>query len=230
MRNVRNVRTFCLGLLFMMWTVSTQSSVAANAPAYGNCAAPANAGVRVCQPFNVSNSTTIASPFQLIASGTGANGAVERMEVWVDFAKTKQSSGNLFDAPLTLSSGTHRLVVVEVDTTGAFMKSAPIGVSVQNSTTGETCAAPGSAGVNVCEPTLGSCHTSAWTTILAAGTGASGAVRRMDLWSNGVKLANFPGSTINTNLYLADFSTLTIVEVDTAGVSIKSPRITIQSC
>jgi hypothetical protein len=152
------------------------------------------------------------------------------MEVWVDFVKVKQASGNLFDAPVNLNSGTHRLVVVERDTTGAFTKSAPITVSIQGSTGGQPCAPPGSPGVNVCDPLIGSCHTSPWTTIIASGTGASGSVHRMELWSSGVKLANFLGDAINTNLYLPDFSTVTIVEVDSAGASIKSPRITLQSC
>jgi hypothetical protein len=235
------LRTVSFGLLIGLLTFyprvissqesSAQSSTTTSVPAYGNCPAPTNAGVRICHPFNFDNSTTIASPFQLIASGTGANGPVRHMEVWIDFAKVKQASGNLFDAPVTLSSGTHRLVVVELDTTGAFMKSTPITVSIQGSTADQSCPPPGSPGVNVCEPSgVNSCHTSAWTTILASGTGASGSVHRMELWSSGVKLANFPGDTINTNLYLPDFSTVTIVEVDSAGAFIKSPRFTIQSC
>jgi hypothetical protein len=209
---------------------TAESSTAASVPAFGNCPAPTNAGVRVCHPVNFNNSTTIASPFQFIASGTGAHGPVREMQVWVDFVKVKQASGNLFDAPLNLTSGTHRLVVVEQDTTGAFTKSAPITLSIQGSTEGQPCAPPGGPGVNVCEPLIGSCHTAGWTTIIASGTGASGSVRRMELWSSEVKLANFPGDTINTNLFLPDFSTVTIVEVDSAGALIKSPRITIQSC
>lgn len=230
MRNARHVRTFCFGLLLVSWAVSTEPSIATNTPAYGNCPAPANAGVHICQPLTVPNANSVAAPFQLIASGTGAKGPVEHMEVWVDFRKVQQSSGNLFDAPLNLSSGTHRLVVVEVDTTGAFLKSAPVDIPVEGSTEGETCAPPSDPGVNVCEPALDSCHTTSWLTVEAAGTGASGSVHRMELWSNGAKLANFPGDTINTNLFLPDYNTVTIVEVDSAGAFIKSPRIKIQTC
>lgn len=184
--------------------------------------------VHICQPLIIPNSNGVGTPFQLIVSGTGAKGPVEHMEVWVDFKKVQQSSGNLFDAPLNLSPGTHRLVVVEVDTTGAYMKSDPADLFVESSS--GTCAPPSDPGVNVCEPALDSCHSFPWVTVEAAGTGASGSVHRMELWSNGAKLANFPGDTINTNLFLPDFNTVTIVEVDSAGAFIKSPRIKIQSC
>jgi hypothetical protein len=36
---------------------------------------------------------------------------------------------------------------------------------------GDTCNLPGGPGVNVCEPIRGSCHTSAWVTVLAAAKG-----------------------------------------------------------
>jgi hypothetical protein len=155
---------------------------------------------------------------------------VKQMELWVDFKKVTQVPGNLFDAPITLGSGTYRVVVVEVDSTGANLKSTPIFLSIENSTSGEECTPPTSPGVNVCEPLVNSCHTSGWTTIIASGTGASGSVHRMELWNSGVKLANFFGNAINTNLFLSDFSTVTIVEVDSAGAVIKSPRIILQSC
>jgi len=185
--------------------------------------------VQICQPVNFNNAATIAAPFQVIASGTGAGGPVRHMELWVDYVKIKQASGNVFDAPINLNSGDHRLVVVELDTAGGYMKSAPVTVTVQG-TGGQQCPPPTSPGVNVCDPLPNSCHTSGWTTISASGTGASGSVHRMELWSSGVKLANFPGNSIITNLYLPDFSTVTIVEVDSAGRFIKSPRITLQSC
>jgi hypothetical protein len=232
-KEVDMVRTILITLVSLLWSASgpAQTQAATSTTAYGDCPAPVNAGVRICQPvISPQTSAAIASPFQLIASGTGAQGPVKLMEVWVDYVKVKQAYGNLFDAPLTLSSGTHRLVVVEVDTTGAYLKSAPVTVSIEGDTSSEQCVPPASPGVNVCEPLPNSCHTAPWTTVIAAGTGASGTVHRMELWSSGVKLANFPGNTVNTNLYLPDFSTVTVVEVDSTGAYIKSSRITIQSC
>lgn len=210
---------------------SSQGQLAAqNVQPYGNCAPPQTAGVRICAPFTSGNATTIASPFQFIAYATGARGPVSNMQIWVDGVKVKQASGNVFDAPVTLSSGTHQATVVEVDTTGEFLKSTPISISIQNDTSVEPCPRPNSPGVNVCLPAGNSCHTAAWTTIVASATASSGSVARMELWANGVKLANFPGSTINTNLFLADFTTVTIVEVDTSGRFLKSAPIVLQSC
>jgi hypothetical protein len=195
---------------------------------YGGCPPHSQAGVAVCYPFIYPSVTFIDSPFQLIAAGTGGDGPVGNMQLWVDGRKIGQTSGNIFDKPVTLPSGTHRLTVIEVDTTGHYVKSTPITFEIQGSTAAEPCAPPGSPGVNVCFPS--NCHTSPFTTIVAAGTGASGTVSRMELWKDGVKLANFPGAFINTSLYLPDFSKLTIIEVDSRGAYVKSPVITDQSC
>ena len=168
---------------------------------------------------------------QLIAAGTGGGGAVRLMEVFVDGKKVAQASGNLFDAPITLTTGSHRVVVVEVDTTGAYVKSAAQSIVVDNSTANEACPAPSSPGVNVCIPQPNSCHTAAYSTFVATGTGASGTVSRMELWVNGTKLANFPGNHINTNFsFLPDFDKVTIIEVDSNGAYIKATPIVLQSC
>ncbi len=209
---------------------TTQDALSTATPAYGGCTAPTSAGVHICAPFIYATATTIDSPFQLIAAGTGSSGPVRTMQVWIDGKKVSQVYGNLFDAPVTVAAGAHRLVVVEQDTTGAYRKSSPIYMTIQGSTAAETCAAPGTPGVNVCIPAEGSCHTAGWTTIVAAGTGASGTVSRMELWKGGTKLANFAGNRINTNLYLTDYSQITIIEVDSKGAYIKSVPITILSC
>jgi len=51
----------------------------------------------------------------------------------------------------------------------------------------------------------------------------------MELWINGVKVANFPGNHINTNLSIGSFGTysveITVVEVDSNGNYIKSAPI-----
>lgn len=45
---------------------------------------------------------------------------------------------------------------------------------------------------------------------------------RLTCWVNSTKIANFPGNTINTAIDLPDFSTVTIIEVDTKGAYIRS--------
>jgi hypothetical protein len=215
-------------MLFCQTTTADQA-----APnAYGGCTAPAKAGVHVCYPVNITNSGAgVASPFQVIAAGTGAGGPVKLMEVWADGKKIAQASGNLFDAPVTLPIGNHRFNVVEVDSTGAVIRGTPFNVSVENTTAHDPCAPPSSPGVNVCIPFQNNCHTDPWITVVAAGTGASGTVSRMELWLNSTKLANFPGNHINTNIfYITDFNKITIIEVDSKGNYIKSAPISLQTC
>lgn len=219
-RAVFMMALFCLGTL----------TLAAQNPPYGNCPAPAKAGVNICQPFTSQNQTTIASPFQLIATGTGGGAAVRVMEVWADGRKITETPGNLFDAPIALSIGSHQVTVVELDYTGAFVKSNPINVNIDYNSASTPCPAPGSPGVNNCVPGQSSCHTSAYTIFVATGTGASGSVQRMELWANGTKLANFPGNHIDTSLYLVDYTQVTLIEVDSKGAYIKSPPFTLLSC
>lgn len=209
---------------------STDAVASTATAAYGGCSAPAQAGVHVCFPAGPPGFFA-ASPMQVIAAGTGGGGPVKLMEVFVDGKKVAQASGNLFDAPITIATGQHTLTVVELDTTGSYKKSTRQTLVVDNSTAGEVCTAPGSPGVNVCIPQPGSCHTAAYSTFVAAGTGASGTVSRMELWVNGTKLANFPGNRINTNFsFLPDFDQVTIIEVDSKGAYIKSTPIVLQSC
>lgn len=224
---------FCTGLqLALICSTSTLSSQTKTntpsttaPPAYGACPAPSKEGVTICAPSN----SSINAPFQLIAAGTSSTGQVKLMELWADGKKVTQTNGTPFDEPVTLPTGTHELTVVELDVTGAYIKSAPFKVTVEGNAS-ETCSLPASPGINVCEPMLNSCHTSAWVTVLAAAKGESGTVARMELWVNGGKIANFPGDQINTNLFIQDFSTVTIYEIDSKGAIIKSAPIVVQSC
>jgi len=215
--------------LFLLFSPGTGQAVAAAAalPAYSGCAAPANEGVNICVPFI--NNGVIGSPFQLIASATSGRGQVVTMELWADGKKVTQTNSSPFDEPITLPEGTHTLTVIEVSTTGAFVKSAPLTVTVENR--GDTtCTLPAGPGVKVCQPVQGTCHTAPWVQVLAAAKGQSGTVNRMELWVNGGKIANFPGNHINTNRVIQDFDTVTIYEVDSKGGFIKAPSIVVQSC
>jgi len=229
-------RVMCAGLqfallgfspfLFSQSTGIASSAATAALPAYGGCPAPSNEGVKICAPYAGS---FIEAPFQVIASGTSGRGQVTVMELWADGKKVTQTNGTPFDAPVTLPAGTHHLTVIEVGTTGAFAKSTPLEVTVEDNR-GGTCPLPGGPGVNVCEPMRDSCHTTSWVTVLAAAKGKSGTVSRMELWVNGGKIANFPGDRINTHLFIQDFNTVTIYEVDSKGGYIKAPSIVLHSC
>lgn len=223
-----------IGLICLSFAqLSAQSRVAVSAsvssPAYGNCPAPQKQGVTICAPELFNGASEIAAPFQVIASGTSSTGQVKLMELWVDGKKITQTAGTPFDRAVTLDSGTHELTVVELDVTGAFVKSSAFKVTVDGNDE-QPCDPSTTPGVKVCDPQPNSCHTAAWTTVSAAGTPKSGTVVRMELWINGSDLANFAGNHISTNLYVADFSNLTIIEVDSNGGSIKSSPIIVQSC
>lgn len=226
---MHTTKLIVLALFTLASTIFAQQTPSTSAAAYGNCPVPAKAGVHVCAPAGGSP-IEIAAPFQLIASASGADGAVNHIELWADGKKVTQSSGSLFDEAIDLPSGTHRITLVEVDDTGHYVKSAPFEIDIQGNTLANRCTPSSTPGVNVCIPQPGSCHTAGWTTIVAAGTGASGKVARMELWENGVKLANFAGNAINTNLFLPDYAKITIVEVDSSGGYSKSAPITILSC
>lgn len=62
--------------------------------------------------------------------------------------------------------------------------------------------------------------------VSAAGKGASGPVNHMELWIDGRKIGNYPGSQINTTVSLSRNShSAVVIEVDSRGAFIKSPPI-----
>ena len=107
------------------------------------------------------------------------------------------------------------LRVTATDSIGEQIKSAAFSVSVQEDIA-ESCSEPDKPGVHVCAPEPNGCNTQPWVPIEAAGRGKSGSVSRMELWVNGVKIANFPGNKINTSL-IQVFGTVKIDEVDSKG-------------
>jgi hypothetical protein len=139
---------------------------------------------------------------------------------------------------VSLPQGNHVLIFREIDQTGTAVESAPLGVAVDEYQSGaavvpvpvtedgdqkvsQICPTPATPGVNVCSPALLSCSTSGILTIDAAGRGKKGEVRRMELWINGAKIANFPGNYFLTDLLLYGSSyVLTINEVDEDGGTI----------
>lgn len=126
-------------LLLISQNASNVQAGEASSVGYGDCPAPARAGVNVCW----GSYGQVESPFQVIASGTGGLGPVKLMELWADGRKIAQSAGNLFDAPVILPSGPHQLTVVELDTTAHYLKSTPFSTTVAGSSEGETCSALG---------------------------------------------------------------------------------------
>lgn len=176
----------------------------------GGCAAPSSPGVNVCAPTPGESAT---SPVTFSAAATAASGAVDHTELWIDGNKIGNYLGSMMNTAVQESAGTHTATVVEVDSTGNYIKSAPVTYTVGG--TSSACAAPSSPGVNVCAPSQGSTVASP-VTFLAAGTGASGTVDHLELWIDGNKIGDYPGSQVNAQVAEPSGShTATVVEVDT---------------
>ncbi len=212
---------------------AAQKTEPSRTSATGGCPAPSSPGVVVCQPFPPvpTFSTEIPSPVQVIASATASEGRVIQMQALADGRKIAQTQGDRFDAPVTLSPGTHTLTVVARETGGSSLISAPVSLEIFGSTAGQACAPPASPGVKLCTPDVSgigtACAVEPWFTLVASGTAQTGTVREMQLWVNDVDVANFAGNYLNTNV-VPDFLSyveVRIVEVDSKGQSVSSPSV-----
>ncbi|HEY6446770.1 MAG TPA: Ig-like domain-containing protein [Acidobacteriaceae bacterium] len=92
--------------------------------ATGTCSAPSSPGVHLCSPMQ---GESTSSPVAFMATGTGASGAVNHLELWVDGNKVGNYSGATMNASVGLAAGSHSATVIEVDTNGNYVKSAPVG-------------------------------------------------------------------------------------------------------
>ena len=185
----------------------------------GSCAPPSSPGVDVCSP---TAGETVSSPVNVIASGTGASGSVNHLELWIDGSKIGNYPGASMNASVTLAAGAHAATVVEVDSQLHYVKSNPVNFTVGQGGGGGSCAAPSSAGAVLCKPVAGSTVSSP-VQFTGAGTGASGSVNHLELWIDGDKIGNYPGSTINTQVTLPTGQhTATLVEVDSQFHYLKS--------
>jgi hypothetical protein len=85
----------------------------------GRCSAPSSPGVHVCLPAN--NGTT-QSPVTVQA--TAKTSDLARMELWVDGVKKFTVGNASFGYIFSLKTGTHRIVVIAVDYSGAKYSTA----------------------------------------------------------------------------------------------------------
>ncbi len=94
-----------------------------NQPTSTTCSAPSTAGVHVCSPVA---GKTYSSPVTVLATGKASSGSVAHMELWIDGKKVGQYSGSQINTKVSLGTGQHRLVVVEVQSNGSYIKSSAI--------------------------------------------------------------------------------------------------------
>jgi PQQ-like domain len=91
------------------------------------CSAPTSAGVHVCAPVN---GGTYSSPLRVSAAGKAASGSVARMELWIDGKKINNYFSSQINTSVAVASGAHYVEVVEVDSTGAYLKSGLINITI----------------------------------------------------------------------------------------------------
>ncbi len=184
----------------------------------GPCAFPNVPGVDLCLP---QSGQTYSSPVQVTATGAGASGIVNHMELWIDGNKIGNYFSNTIETTVPLANGSHAATAIEVDSTGAIIKSTPSVFSVGTTSAG-TCAPPSSPGAILCTPVAGQTYASP-VQITGAGTLANTAVNHLELWIDGKKIGNYFANTINTTVSeSAGSHSATLVAVDAQGNYLKS--------
>ena len=103
----------------------------------GSCNPPFSPGAILCTPIAGS---TASSPVPFTGGGTSASGSVNHLELWVDGNKIGDFPGNTMSASVPLVGGSHTATLVEVDSSGNFLKSAPDTFSVSGGGGGGTVA------------------------------------------------------------------------------------------
>lgn len=95
------------------------------------CSVPPSAGVHVCAPSaTMTYYADGRATLTIIATGKGASGSVNHMEVWVDGAHVANYAGSKINATMYVSVGTHQVAFAEVDSKGKSIKSPAVAVTV----------------------------------------------------------------------------------------------------
>ena len=183
----------------------------------GSCGMPNSPGAVLCSPVA---GQTYPSPVSITGAGNAASGSVNHMELWIDGRKIGDYFSNQVNTTVALGSGAHVATLVEVDSSGSYIKSTPANFSVAG------CAPPSSPGALLCSLVAGQTYSSP-VQITGAGTLANVAVNHLELWIDGHKIGDYSGSIINTSVgESAGSHTATLVAVDAKGNYLKSNPVT----
>jgi hypothetical protein len=181
---------------------------------FPSCKAPNHyTGITLCAP------TSTVAAFSAVKFSVGAANqtAGRKVEVWIDGKKMSEQRKHAFsyysflNASYNLSAGKHNVSVVSAGWDNLVQKfQFPLTVG------SSTCAAPATAGVNVCSPlnnaTVGS-SVLAWASGTSTGTAA-----QMQVWVDGAKKATASGRTLKTTLSVASGThKFTYFIINTAG-------------
>jgi hypothetical protein len=156
---------------------------------------PPNAAVAIAQCSPTTGSTA-NSPVNF-AVGAAADEPIRKIELWADgkkqleqFAGTFSNYGFL-NASVPLTAGSHRINIITAGWDNS-QQSKVSTITVKAS----SCSAPTSAGVHICSPGSGASVSS--PVAVAATSKVTGTIVSTQLWVDGVKNFNAPGSTTLT--------------------------------
>ncbi len=189
----------------------------------GTCAGSGvNRTVTICSP---ENNATVTSPVSIVAQATDS-AAITNMQILIDGVNQYQIAGSSVNTSLPLTSGTHRITVVAVDSAGTFQSI----VNVTVSSTGGTCAGSGvNRTIVICSPANNATVTSP-VSIVAQATD-SAAIANMQIYIDGVKqYQGAAGSSVNTSLPLTSGThRIVVLAVDGAGTFQSAVYVTVSS-
>jgi hypothetical protein len=66
-----------------------------------------------------------------VATGKGASGSVNHLELWIDGTKVGNYSGATMSTSVSEPAGSHTATVIEVDSAGNYVKSTPVTYTVK---------------------------------------------------------------------------------------------------
>jgi hypothetical protein len=184
------------------------------------------AGVTITSP---ANGSTVTSPTHFVASAT-SNYPVTAMAIYVDNNRAFVASASSLDTYVSMTPGTHYVVVQAWDSTGAVFKD-PITLNVSSTPVGS---------VTISSPTNGESVTSPVNFVASATSSAP--ITAMRIYVDGASTYTTYSSSLNVPIAIASGShyvvvqawdstgavfksavTITVVAAPSAGVTVSSP-------
>jgi acid phosphatase len=198
---------------------SSSSPTPTPTPTPSGCTA-STVGVTVCSP---TSGSTVSSPVTFTAAARSSSTApITAIQIYVDNNLEYTVNSATLNTSLSLSAGSHFVVVQGWDSTGAYYKT-PLTITVGSSTTPTTCTAA-TAGVTVCTPTPGSTSGSPVEFLAAAKSSSTAPITAIQIYVDNNLAYTVNSSTLNTSLSLSAGSHFVVVQGwDSTGAYYKTP-------
>ncbi len=183
----------------------------------GTTPPPPNSGVTVSAP---ANNATVSSPTNFVAAAAPASSSntIVAMMIYVDNQAAYATNAASLNTTLSLSAGSHYVVVQAWDSAGNVYKT-PVNITVSGGSP------PPQSGVTVTSPTPNSTVSSSVNFVAsAAPASSSNQITAMQIYVDNVSVYLVNAATLNTNLSLSSGSHYVVVQAwDSAGNVYKTP-------